>query len=97
LPVEENRYLVDYEKQKRKETVHSFELIHLDKDFDVYNLALQMFPEITTDIFYGDNLQKYKQSTSHNNSGTAGYIQILEKEIAALKEYSTGIKKSSNS
>jgi len=53
---------VEYEKQKRKEAVHSFELIQGDKNFDVYNLAAQMFPEITDDIFYGDNLQNYRKS-----------------------------------
>lgn len=43
---------------------HCLEMIHKDPSLDVYNLATQMFPDITSDIFYGDNLAGLKKSNN---------------------------------
>lgn len=48
-----------------------------------------MFPEVNNDVFFGDNLQAKKQKIPR-------IIDLLEKEVAAIKAYTSGIKKLSN-
>jgi hypothetical protein len=55
-----------------------------------------MFPEINNDIFYGDNLAGLKKSKPFFNLGAEYYPPLIAKEIAALKDYASKIKKSSN-
>ena len=71
-------------------------MIHKDPSLDVYNLSIQMFPDITSDIFYGDNLIGLKKSKKWWYLGAESYIPALIKEIAALKDYASKIKRSSN-
>lgn len=48
-----------------------------------------MFPPINNDIFYGDNLPALKKKAE-------SYIPLIAKEAAALKDYMSKIKKSTN-
>jgi len=61
--------------------VHSFELIQKDDNFDVFNLAAQMFPEVNNDVFFGDNLQAKKQSNCWIMQRYLGILIFLKKRL----------------
>lgn len=48
-----------------------------------------MFPEINNDVFYGENMGGYRKKAEK-------YIDLLTKEMAAIKDYASKIKKSTN-
>jgi len=61
LNINDNPYIVDYQKKNKKQIFQGISLLKKDKDFDIFNLVEQLFPTINAEVFYSGKLPALKK------------------------------------
>ena len=58
--MKDNNYMIEYHKIKKQDGIKAIKLVDNDEKMDVYNLGMELFPDIDEKVFYGDQLPVLK-------------------------------------
>ena len=61
LNINDNPYLIDYQKKNKRQIFQAISLLKKDKDLDIFNLVEQLFPLIDVEVFYCGKLAALKK------------------------------------
>jgi hypothetical protein len=61
LNINDNPYIVNYQKKDKRQVFQGISLLKKDKNFDIFNLVEQLFPPVDPEVFYSGKLAILKK------------------------------------